>query len=153
MGDQDTRSWLTDAQAMLRDPLNAGVAAQMQRSVDIEAQNVTGFVAWLASNVLHLEATPNPTMGAPAGESWFLKLSVPTVLAAVMDHAVRGSTLEAARDVLIQRYLEDDDTQARIIERARKLALNAAHDAALARSEHGALFQRLGEAAAELAGG
>lgn len=152
MGDQDTTGWVPGAAAMLRDPLNAGVAAQMPVALQIEAQNVQGFCAWLACNSLHLEATPDPTMGGTAGVAFFRTLSVPTVVAALMAGYVNGATLEAARDVLVQRYLEDDDTQARIIQRARKLALNAAHDAALLRSEHGALFQRLGEAAAEISG-
>ena len=150
MGDQDTKSWLADAAAQLRDPLNAGVAAQMQRSIEIEAQNVVGFIGWLASNAMHLAPTTHPTMGGKADESFFLKLSIPTVLAGLMDGQVRGGTLEAARDVLLQRYLEDDDTQARIVERARKLALDAVHDAQVLRGEHGALFQRL-SAVAEVA--
>ena len=95
------------------DPLNAGVAAQMQRAIEIEAQNVLGFCIWLANNAMHLEPTVNPTMGGQAGEAFFLGLSVPTLVAALMGNNVRGATLESARDVLLRRYLEDDETQAR----------------------------------------
>lgn len=142
----------TEATAVIADQANVGIAAQMAKALEDEAQNVFGFTAWLATNAMNLRPLTRPTMGGQAGEAFFQQLSVPTVVAALMDSDVHGATLEAARNVLVQRYLADDDTQARIIRRARKLALDVAHDAALARAEHGALFQRLGDAAAEQAG-
>lgn len=141
MGDQGKAGWVPGSADQIRDSFNAAVVACLPEAYDAEAKDARRFAAWVALQCLHMDATPFP--GGVANEAFFRGLSTPSVIAALMDERVNGTTLEAARAVLVQRFLEDDDTQARIIARARALAKDRLQEEQLERAEHGALFQRL----------
>lgn len=126
------------AAACLRHFFNQLVAEAMPKAIRAQLGNAATLGHWLHDRTLRISAShfgplddaDLPTLGS---------LSISTLLVILFDQHQPEAVVLAARNVLLGRYLSDDDVQALAIAEANRMARQSIQDMQAARAEQQAL--------------